>query len=51
MNPAPVTITLEIVTLALPLFVIEVVFWLLLWSSTLPKARVVGLAPSNRLVA
>jgi hypothetical protein len=47
LNPAPLVVTVEIVTFEFPLFVTEVVRDVLLASNTLPKGRLVGLAPSS----
>jgi hypothetical protein len=46
-NPAPVTPTLEIVTFELPLFVSVTLCAVFVPSFTLPKLKVVGLAPSD----
>ena len=51
LNPAPVTVTPEIVTFELPLLVIDVVSELLLPSLTLPKDKLVGLDPSKKVAA
>ena len=46
LNPAPETLTPEIVTFELPVFVSVVVSWLLVFRLTLPKLKLVGLADS-----
>ena len=51
LNPAPVTVTPEIVMFELPLLVIDVVSEELLPSLTLPKLKLVGLAPSKKVAA
>jgi len=51
LNPAPLVVTLEIVTFEFPVFLIDVVSELLLPSFTLPKERLVGLAPSDSVCA
>jgi hypothetical protein len=51
LKPAPVALTLEIVTLAFPLFVKATLSELVVPSFTFPKFKLVGLAPSSRLVA
>ena len=51
LNPAPVTVTLEIVRFEFPLFVSDVVSELLLPSLTFPKDRLAGLAPSSKVAA
>lgn len=50
-NPAPVVVTLEIVTLEFPVFLTDVVSELVLPAAKLPKERLVGLAPSDRVGA
>jgi hypothetical protein len=50
LNPAPVTVTPEIVTFAFPLLAIDVVKEELLPSFTFPKLKLVGLAASDELV-
>jgi hypothetical protein len=50
-KPAPVALTLEIVTLAFPLIVKATLSKLVVPSFTFPKFKLVGLAPSSRLVA
>ena len=47
LNPAPVTVTLEIVTFEFPLFFRVVVSALLLPVFTFPKGKLVGVAPSR----
>ena len=47
LSPAPVTVTPEIVMFELPLFVTDVVSELSVPSPTLPKGKLVGLAPSD----
>jgi hypothetical protein len=47
LNPAPVTVTPEIVMFELPLFVTDVVSELSVPSPTLPKDKLDGLAPSD----
>jgi hypothetical protein len=47
LNPVPVTVTLEIVTFALPAFVSVTLCELLLPTNTLPKSRLFGLAVSS----
>jgi hypothetical protein len=51
LNPAPVTVTPEIVMFEFPLFVNVVVSELLLPSATFPKDKLVGLAPSDKVAA
>ena len=48
-NPAPVTVTLEIVMFELPLLVIDVVKVELLPSLTFPKLKLVGFAPIKKV--
>ena len=49
LNPAPVTVTPEIVMFELPLFVSDVVSELSVPSPTLPKDRLVGFVPSDKV--
>ena len=49
LNPAPVTVTLEIVMFELPLLVIDVVREELLPSLTFPKLKLVGFAPIKKV--
>ena len=51
LRPVPVTLTLEIVTFAFPLFVRVALSELLLPIFTFPKLRIVGLAPSKNVAA
>jgi hypothetical protein len=51
LNPAPTTVTLEIVMLEFPLLVIDVVDEALLPSFTFPKLKVVGFATSVNAAA
>ena len=51
LNPAPVTVTLEIVIFEFPLLVSDVVKEELLPSFTFPKLKVVGFAPSDKVAA
>jgi len=51
LNPAPVTVTPEIVRFEFPLFVSDVVSELVLPSLTFPKDRLAGLAPSSKVAA
>ena len=51
LKPAPVALTLEIVTLAFPVFVRAMLSELVVPSFTFPKFKLVGLAPSSTLVA
>lgn len=51
LRPVPVTVTLEIVTFAFPLFVRVAPSELLLPIFTFPKLRIVGLAPSKNVAA
>ena len=51
LNPAPVELTLEIVISELPLLVTAAFKELLLPSFTLPKLRLVGLMPRERVAA
>jgi hypothetical protein len=51
LNPAPVTVTPEIVTFEFPLFVTIVFSELLLPMSTFPKPKLVGLAPTKKVGA
>jgi hypothetical protein len=50
-NPAPLSVTLEIVMFEFPLFEIDVDRELLVSSLTLPKERLVGLTPSDSVAA
>src|SRR5260370_22783014 len=49
LNPVPVAVTLEIVTLEFPLFVNVVARELVLPRFTFPKLRLVGFAPSRKV--
>jgi len=51
LKPAPVALTPEMVTFVFPLFVSTTLSELVVPSFTLPKLKLVGLAPSTRLVA
>jgi len=51
LNAVPVTVTLEIVTFEFPLFVSAALNELLLPTFTLPKLKLVGLAPSRKVGA
>jgi hypothetical protein len=51
LNPAPVTVTVEIVMLEFPLFVSVDVSWLELLTFTVPKLKLVGFAASSRVAA
>jgi hypothetical protein len=51
LNPAPVTVTLEMVTLEFPLFVNVEVCWLELFTFIVPKLKLAGLAPKIRVAA
>ena len=51
LNPAPVVVTLEIVTLEFPVFVIVEVSELDVFTVTVPKFKLVGLAVSVRVAA
>ena len=51
LNPAPVTVTPEIVMFELPLLVIDVVKEELLPSFTFPKLKLVGFAPIKKVAA
>src|SRR5437879_9145267 len=50
-NPVPVTVTLEIVTFELPLFVSVTLNELVLPTFTFPKFKLVGFAPSTKVGA
>lgn len=51
LNPAPATVTLEIVTFELPLFVSVTLNELVLPTFTFPKFKLVGFAPSRKVEA
>src|ERR1700747_3111733 len=51
LNPAPVAVALEIVTLEFPVFVSAVLCELLLPTLTFPKFKLFGFAPSNKVEA
>jgi hypothetical protein len=51
LKPAPVALTLEMVTFAFPVFVRVTLSELVVPGFTSPKLKLVGLAPSSRLAS
>lgn len=51
LNPAPVTVTVEMVTFEFPLFVSVVVIKLVPFTLTVPKLKLVGFATTRRVAA